>query len=188
MVRKAAKALRSKKYDEAVKIFKKAYREYKLLGWGAFCVYGMSQAYNDSGKKDEAISAVLKLKGKPKDPDSVKYYIKAKRLLASLYVQATKYDDAKKVLKELAACNDDSVAAFSNNLLGDILLKEGKRKDATLRYLRTVLLFSKKNTKERPEALIKVIKILKEDKNNKYKDFVKILKKDYPSSKFTTNL
>jgi predicted negative regulator of RcsB-dependent stress response len=188
LVKKAAKALRAKKYDSAVSLFKKAYAEYKFVGWGAFCVYGSAQAYMDMGEKNKAIKSLLRLKGKPRDPDNMPYYIKAKRLLAQVYVSENQYDNAKIVLKELGSCNNDDVAAFSNNLLGDILVKQGKRKDATLMYLRTALLFSKKNSKERPEALLKVIKILKEDKNNKYKTFEKMLRADYPSSKFIKSL
>ena len=188
IVKKAAQALHSKKYDESINLFKKAYQEYKLLGWDTFCVYGLAQAYDESGKKDKAVSTLNLLKGKPKDPENFKYYIKAKRRLASIYVDEKKFDKAKVVLKELGSCNNDAVAAFSNNLLGDILLKQGKRKDATLMYLRTALLFSKKNKKERPEALLKVVKILKEDRSNKYKDFEKILKAEYPSSKYTKSL
>ncbi|NOY74859.1 MAG: tetratricopeptide repeat protein [Kiritimatiellaeota bacterium] len=188
LVRKAAKALGSKKYDSAVSLFKKAYDEYKLLGWDAFCVYGSARASVDMGKKKQAVDGLLRLKGKPEDPDKMLYYIKAKRLLAQLYVDDAQFDKAKVVLKELGACKNDAVAAFSNNLLGDILMKQGKRKDATLMYLRTALLFSEKNTKERPAALFKVIEILKQDRNNKYKDFEKILRKDYPMSKFTKSL
>lgn len=188
IVKKAAKALNKKKYDAALALYKKAYAEYKLLGWGPYCVYGMGKAYADAGKKNDAISALRLLKSKPLDPATWQWYIKVKKNLAQLYVDNGKFDDAKLVLKELGSCNDDAVAAFSNNLMGDILMKQGKRKDAVLMYLRTALLFSKKNTKERPQALAKVIRILKEDRNNKYKDFEKILRTDYPSSKFTKNL
>lgn len=188
LVRKAAKALRYKKYDTAVSLFKKAYGEYRFLGWDAFCVYGSAQADMEMGKKKQAIDGLLRLKGAPSDPEKMPFYIKAKRLLAQLYVDEAQFDKAKVVLKELGACNDDAVAAFSNNLLAEILMKQGKRKDATLMYLRTALLFSKKNTKERPEALANVVKILKEDKNNKYKIFEKKLKEDYPSSKYIKNL
>lgn len=188
LVKKAAKALRKKEYDKAVPLFKKAYSDYKFLGWDAFCVYGSAQASMGMGKKQDAVQGLLRLKGKPKDPGNMLYYIKAMRLLAQIYVDESQFDKAKVVLKELGACNDDAVAAFSNNLLGDILMKQGKTKDASLMYLRTVLLFSKKNSKERPEALSKVVKILKADKNNNYKKFEKMLRADYPSSKYTKSL
>ena len=119
----------------------------------------------------------------PVDREKIARYLEAKKLLAELYIEKSNYPAAQTVLKELGNARSSSIAAFSNVKQGDILLKQGKKKDALLMYLRTVLLFNKSNTKERPEAFRKTISILKGDKNNKYLVFEKMAKADYPNFK-----
>jgi len=183
-LRKAVGVLKSKKFSDAASQFEKLYPKYKLLGWGAFCAYAGAQALDASGKKTAAISSLNLITKMPADPAEHGYYFRGQKLLATLYADTSNFDKAQRLLKTLSKSNDSSTVAFSNNLNGDILSKQGKNKDAKLMYMRTALLFDQKNKKERPEALFKIIKILKKEKNNKSLEFEKILKTDYPGSHY----
>jgi len=175
--------LRSKKYAKAVNAFEKAYKNYRYLGWDVYCIYYGALALDKDGKKDKAIARLNLIKKTPEDDTKLPKYMEAKKLLADLYIEGSKFNEAQEVLKVLATAKSPAIAAFANVKYGDILLKKAQRKDALLMYLRTVLLFDKSNKKERPEALKKTIEILKGDRNNKYLVFEKILKTDYPGAK-----
>lgn len=181
-VNNAFNKLKSKKYDETVKEFEKAYQDYRYLGWDVYCIYYGAYALDKDGKKAEAIAMINRLTEMPEDRSKLPQYMEAKKLLAELYIEQSKFNEAQDVLKELGTAQSSAIAAFANVKQGDILLKKGKRKDALLMYLRTVLLFDKNNKKERPEALQKTVEILKGDRNNKYLVFEKMLKTDYPEA------
>jgi len=187
-IKKAAIALKDKKYSEAAAMFGKLYPQYKYVGWDVFCALAGAQAFEANGKKTEAIKRLTLLKKIPTDPANVAYYMRAQKLLAALYVDTSDYSKALAVLNILAQSKNDNIAAFSNNLEGDILLKQGKTKDAKLMYMKTALLFDKTNRQERPEALLKIIEMLKKEKNNKALEFEKMLKTDYPGSKYIKSL
>ena len=187
-VMRMIRAFRGKKYSDAAAMFKSAYQKYHYLGWGTTCIYYAAESLNRLNKPSAALAKLSLLKT-PADPSEMSHYYKALRLQATLCVQADKLDEAMNALGKLAASPDPSVAAFANNTRGDILLKQGKpTKDALLMYLRTALLFSKNNKKERPEALVKIVKMLRAEKNNKAQDFEKMLRQDYPGSKYLKGL
>ena len=182
------KAFRSKQYSDVTMTFKSAYKKYRDLGWGSACIYLAAESLNRLNKKSAALAKLDMLKT-PTNPLEMKDYYKALRLQATLCVDTDKLDKAMDVLSKLAASPDPSAAAFANNTRGDILLKQGKpTKDALLMYLRTALLFNKNNKKERPEALFKIVKMLREEKNNKAQEFEKTLRQDYPDSKYLKDL
>ena len=187
-IKKAAKDLGDKKYAAAAEALKKLYPKYKYLGWDVFCIYGAAKALNENGQKSAAIAQLELLTKKPVDPAKMNYYMHAQKLLAELYADSGKYSQAEKILKILSTSNDDSLVAFSNNIQGDMLMKQGKTMDAKLMYMTTALLFDAKNRKERPEALVKIINILRSEKNNKALDFKKKLENDYPGTKYLNDL
>lgn len=182
-IAKAYKSLKSKKYDAALKAFNTAYAKYRYLGWNVYCIYYSGIALDRLKKTDAAIAKLNELKSMPLDSEKMERYLEAKKLLATLYIEKGDFPKAQNVLKELGNAKNSEIAAFSNVKQGDILLKQGKKKDALLMYLRTVLLFTKSNTKERPEAFRNTIEILKKEKNNKYLIFEKMAKSDYPNFK-----
>ena len=182
------KAFRGKQYSDVAAMFQSAYQKYRYLGWGSACIYLAAESLNRLNKKPEAL-AILDMLKAPANPLEKKDYYKALRLQATLCVDANEADKAMNALSKLGASPDPSVAAFAYNTRGDILLKQGKStKDALLMYLTTALLFDKNNKKERPEALLKIVKILRAEKNNKAQDFEKMLKQDYPGSKYLKDL
>jgi len=187
-LKKAAGDLRSKKYAAAATALRKLYSKYRFVGWDVFCAFASAQAFNAEGKDGEAIDMLEKLGDLPVDPSKMKYYMRGMKLLAELYAKTGNTSKTMSTLDILSQSNDNSIAAFSNNLKGDLLLKQGKKKDAKLMYMRTALLFGKNNKVERPEALFKTIQMLRSEKNNKALEFEKMLKNDYPSSKYIQDL
>ncbi len=186
-VTKAGQASKAKQYVKAATLYKKAYAKYKFLGWDAYCVFYGGKAFRDGGKKSEAISMLELLRKIPADSSKIKYYMGAKKLLASLYADTKNYSKALAALKILETSNNDSFATFANNLKGSIFLKQGKTQDAKIEYFKTALLHPG-NKKERPEALFELIKIFRSEKNNKALSFEKSLRQDYPTSKYLKDL
>ena len=178
---RASRKLKAKKYANAVSEFNKAYKKYQFLGWDVFCLYYEAYALKKLGKIKKAITKLKILNVAPIDKKKNANYCRAKKLLATIYLDASKIDEAEKVLTSIRDTDDPAIFLFVNNSRGDIFTKKGKNKDAVLMYLRTIMLSTKDNNKkERPEALVKIIKILKTEKNNRFRDFEKILKSDYP--------
>ena len=187
-IKKATSAYKSKKYTEAAAMLEKCYSKYKFVGWDTYCSYVGAKSLQTAGKKSAAISMLTKITKVPVNPNSRKYYRPARKLLATLYFETSKFDQAKRILEDMANSNDDATVMFANNLLGDILAKQGNSKDAKLEYMKTALLFDHKNKKERPEAFVKIIKMLRAEKNNKALEFEKKLRADYPGSKYLQDL
>ena len=187
-IRKAYAKLKAKDYKSAAGEFKQLYEKYKYVGWDVFCALAGAQAMSKSGDKNGAI-AMLTQVSTPVNPSLTSMYMQSRKLLATLYYETGRNSEALNIINnQLYKSGNDSIVAFANNLYGDILLKQGKTKDAKLMYMRTALLFDSTNKKERPEALVKVIKILRQEKNNKALEFEKILKTAYPGSSYLKNL
>ncbi len=178
----AQKILASKNYDAAAAEFKKLYASYRFVGYDVACILGESTALAASGKKPEAITR-LKLLDKYELADQSKEsdFYEARKLLASLYIDESKFDEAMEILSELGQSNDDNIATFGFNSRGNILLKQNKKKDAILMFMRTALLFPVEN-KERPRALMLVANTLKEMQDNRGGIFADMLKSEYPGN------
>ena len=188
-IRKAYGKLKAKDYKAAASDFKQLYEKYKYVGWDVFCAMAGAQALDKSGDKNGAIAMLTQITTTPANPSLTSMFMQSRKLLATLYYETGRYSEALDIInKQLYKSGSDSLVASANNLYGDILLKQGKTKDAKLMYMRTALLFDSSNKKERPEALVKVIKILRQEKNNKALEFEKMLKNGYPGSSYLKNL
>ncbi|HOK04691.1 MAG TPA: hypothetical protein PLN24_05515 [Victivallales bacterium] len=184
----AEKALAAKDFAKAATAFADAYQKYKFVGFDVLCIYGEASALAGQGKKVEAINRLKTLDGyELLDEEKTVEYYDAKKLLATLLIDESKFDDALKVLAQLGQANDDDIAAFGFNSRGDILLKQNNKKDAVLMFLRTALLFPKEN-KERPYALLQIANTLKEMKDNRGSTFAEMLKTDYPGNPLIAQL
>ena len=188
-IKKAYAKLKAKDYKTAASEFKQLYEKYKYVGWDVFCALAGAQAMSKSGDKSGAISMLTQISKPPANPSLASIYMQSRKLLARLYYETGSFSEALNIInKQLYKSGSDSIVAYANNLYGDILLKQGKTKDAKLMYMRTALLFDNSNKKERPEALVKVINILRQEKNNKALEFEKMLKNGYPGSSYLKNL
>ncbi|MFT5126991.1 MAG: tetratricopeptide (TPR) repeat protein [Rhodothermales bacterium] len=73
---------------------------------------------------------------------------------------------------------DPETATFVFNTRGMLLSKKGQKREAVLQYLKTVLLYPKAGHVRR-EALVQVVAIMKELKDNRASQFASVLKSDY---------
>lgn len=187
--KKAGNLLRQGKYDEAVAAFKDAFNKYRYLGWDVYCVYGMGTALSKAGKTKEAIKTLESLKGyKLLNRDKQDELNRALMLLSELLIQDNQLDDANDVLKHLVQSSNNSVSAFALNRQGEILKKQGKSKDATLKYLETVLMFPEELKQERAEAMYNVVVLLREQNDARAKTWADQLKQKYPQSPYVSKL
>lgn len=179
--------LKNGSYAQAAAAYKLAYDKYKLLGWDLYCLAKESEALAGLGEKAEAVKKLDQLKNyKLLNMRLVPHLDEVKRLNARLCIELGKYDDAKPILDEMAAGNNDGNAAFAFIQKGDILRRKGNLKEASLMYLQAVLLFPK--TQERPEALYKLQAVLAELKDPNAEKFAGMLRSEYPDSPYVKRL
>ncbi len=184
----AEKVLASKNFAKAAADFAALYEKYRFVGYDVLCIWGESSALAAQGKKPEAIARLKALdKYELVDDEKATEFFDSRKLLANLYIDESKFDDALAILGELGQANDDDMATFGFNSRGSILLKQGKKKDAVLMFLRTVLLFPVEN-KERPKALVLVANTLKEMQDNRGGIFAEMLKSEYPGNPLIAEL
>ncbi|OGV53904.1 MAG: hypothetical protein A2X49_15605 [Lentisphaerae bacterium GWF2_52_8] len=184
------KLLKGNKFKEAADAVPKINPQYKFLGWELTITYLDAAAQAGLGNKAAAIKKLEDFKKyeiivpEKQEPQLMDIY----KLLTSLYIEAGNFNSAEEIFALMGKAKDESVAAVAFNGRGDILYKQGKKKEAVLMYLQTALLFPETNT-ERPEALFKAASILKTDlKDSRGEKFAEMLKKDYPSSTFVGQL
>jgi tetratricopeptide (TPR) repeat protein len=184
----ADKKFTDQKYQEALTDYRKLYDLYRYVGFDVYCIYRESACMDKLKRKEDALVRLKKLDTYQNlDPQKKRDLLEAKKLLAILLIDLNKLDDANKVLSELANSDDDNLAAFSFNAMGDILVKQGKKKEAVLKYMIPALIFNTQN-KERPRALCQVANVLKELNDNRSAKFSDMLKKDYPGNPFIKEL
>ena len=184
----ADKKFADQKFQEALTDYKNLYSLYRHVGFDVYCISRESACLDKLGKKEEALARLKTLDTYQNlDPQKKGELSEIKKLQATLLIDLNKFDDANKVLTELGNSDDDNLAAFSFNALGDILVKQGKKKEAMLKYMIPALIFNTQN-KERPRALCQVANILKELSDNRAAKFSDMLKKDYPDSPFIKEL
>lgn len=184
----ADKKFADRKYQDALSDYRRLYSLYRYVGFDVYCIYRESACLDKLGKKGEALSRLKTLDAYQNfDPQKKGDLSEVKKFGAVLMIDLDKLDDANKVLSELANSDDDNLAAFSFNAMGDILLRQGKKKEAVLKYMVPSLLFDAQN-KERPRALCQSANILKELNDNRSAKFSDMLRKDYPDSPFIKEL
>jgi tetratricopeptide (TPR) repeat protein len=184
----ADKKFTDQKYQDALVDYKKLYNTYKHVGFDVYCIYREGACLDKLGNKEEALARLKILDTYQNvDPKKQSELFDAKKLQATILIDLNKFDDASKVLSEIGNSDDENLAAFSFNTRGDILVKQGKKKEALLKYMIPALIFNTQNT-ERPRALCQVANILKELNDNRSVKFSDMLKKDYPESPFIKEL
>lgn len=184
----ADKKFADQKYQDALTDYKNLYNLFRYVGYDVYCILRESACLDKLGKKEEALARLKTLDTyQSPDPQKKADLSEVKKLQATLLIDLGKFDDANKALSELGNSDDDNLAAFSFNARGDILMKQGNKKEAVLKYMIPALIFNTQN-KERPRALCQVANILKELNDNRSTKFSDMLKKDYPDSPFIKEL
>ncbi len=184
----ADKKFSDQKYADAMADYKNLYNLYRFVGFDVYCITRESACLDKLGKKEDALARLKALDTyQTQDAKKLPDLFDGKKLQATIMIDLNKFDDALKVLADLGNSEDDNLAAFSFNSRGDILVKQGKKKDAVLKYMIPALIFAQQN-KERPRAICMTANILKELNDNRSSKFADMLKKDYPESPFVKEL
>ncbi|NOY80016.1 MAG: hypothetical protein GXP31_03320 [Kiritimatiellaeota bacterium] len=145
------------------------FKQFKFLGWGDHIAWLHGSALFRQGKAAEALK-VFDL-GKAY---TVLHGVELLEGRVEALIALGRDDDARQELKTLAKSDDRAVAAFVFNARGKLLARQGKKKDAALEFLKTLLLFKPgEATGARKEARKQVVALLKELKDPRYKDFEK---------------
>ncbi len=186
-VSEADAALKGGKFKDAADKYKKAFESYRILGWDVYCIVKEAECLAKNDQKPDAIKRLAELKGyklvNPKQEDDL---MEAFKLLSTLYIETGDSASAEPLLEEMGKSKEEDIAAFAFNRRGDILYKQGNKKDAVIMYLQTALLFPKSSA--RPEALLKTANTLGEMKDPRGVKFAEMLKSEYPSDPLTKQL
>ncbi len=184
----ADKLLADKKFKEAQSAFGSAYKKYQFLGWDIYALTGEAKAIMSQGDKKAAIEKLKAIKDlKVSNPKQENDLLNGFKVLAGLYIETADYKSAEPILDDMSKSGNDVLAAFAFNAKGDMLQKQGHKKDAVIAYMQTALIFDKSNP-ERPEALFKAAKLLDEMGDKRSVKFAEKLKTEYPDNSFAKQL
>lgn len=183
----ADKFLKNGNFVKAEKMYQIEYRNYKNLGWGIYCLIGRARALDKLGKLNEALKELeLIMSDTSPDPNLKNDITVAKLFYVDLLIKAKKYKSAAIQAESLLASGDNNIVFFSFERKGDIALLQNDKKKAVRNYLQACYLVLEH--KRRPELLYKVTILLKEMKDNRWKQFAAILKKQYPNSQYAKKI
>jgi len=163
--------------------FAAAFLKYQYLGYDIACIYGEGKGYADGGKKDQAIAVLerlLPLKdsvAEKKEED----FAEGLKILQLLYVEKKDYAKADQIAAIMGKAGDDNMVVAALMGKGKMLEDQGKTKDAVLTYMRIALLYPKE-TKDRPQAIFNVARLMKGMKDARWQDWSKMLQEQYPDS------
>jgi len=158
------------KHDLILKHAPQVFDRYKYLGWGDHISFLEGMAYIEKKQFGQAKTSFERGSNfRAKHSDELLQGM----VLALLGLK--EIDKAKPMLAKMMKSADRDMAAFSFNVQGDILAQEGKKKEAVLEYLKTLLLFRPGSVKrERSKAKTQAVALLKEMKDSRWQEIEKI--------------
>jgi tetratricopeptide (TPR) repeat protein len=164
------KAYEGGQYDGVVKYADRVFEMYKFVGWGDYVAYLEGMSYLQQKKLDEAKEAFQKGSRFPG-----KHTDELMRGMVLTMLELNETDKVKPALARMITSSSKDDVAFAFNARGRILEKEGKKKEAVLEYLKTLLLFDSGSVEEsRDEARTRVVALLKDMNDARWKDFEKM--------------
>jgi len=159
-----------KQYADVVKYGPAVFARYKFLGWGDYVAALHARALLAQNKPEAALKVL--------DEARAWAWFHQDELLKArvlALVELKKFDDALQAAEALAKSDRRDMAAFAFNIRGRILAAKGRKREAVLEYLKTVLLFRPGQAdRERTEAKERVVALLKEMKDPRWKEFEKL--------------
>ena len=157
-VKKLIEFFKNKEYDKVIKYAPQVREKYHFLGWGDMIAYVYGMALTRKGKPQEAVRAIER-----GEEVARKFGTRLKRAKAMAFQKQGKTEDALEILNELIEEGEQGAAAFAFNTKGQIKADQGKKKEAVLEYLKTVLLFKPQDAKNnRRKAKKRAIQLLEE--------------------------
>ena len=156
--------------DYVLKNAPAAFEKYRFVGWGDYISYLEGMVRIDRGEYAEAKAVFERGKTCPGPHE-----LDLARGMVLACIGLGEQDEARPLLNKLVRADDSRSAAFAFNARARLLAAEGKKREALLEYMKTLLLF-KPNVaeRERAEARKQVIALLKENKDPRWQDIEKI--------------
>lgn len=147
----------------------KIYDKYKFLGWGGYIAAVEAESRLASNDAAGALRTLDAAAAREIVGRHVEVYSKAK---ISALIALDRGDEAAPLLQKLKASADNDLAAFAFLSDGKILESQGRKQEALLAYLKTVLLFKDGVVDaEKQEARQRVAALLDEMGNPRADDF-----------------
>jgi len=163
-------AFEAGKYDIVVKNGAKVMDAYKFLGWGDYIAYLEGMSRLKLKQFSQALDVFKEGMG-----FSAKYGDELVRgtVLAMLELKQT--EQIQPLLEKMMKAPKQEDAGFAFNVRGRILDDSGKKKEAVLEYLKTLLLLDADSAEnERDEARQRVVALLKEMKDPNWQRFAEM--------------
>lgn len=183
----ADKVLKKGNFVKAEKMYQIEFGKYKNLGWGIYCITGRAKALDKLGRVKEALIQIERIMGDVSPDPNLKKDLTAARLLyVDLLIKSKKYKAAAIQAEALLASDDNNVVFTAFERKGDIALLQNDKKKAVREYLQACFLVT--DHPRIPELLYRVTILLKEMKDNRWKQFAAILKKQYPNSQYAKKI
>ncbi|MFO7821618.1 MAG: hypothetical protein R6V56_06165 [Lentisphaeria bacterium] len=168
-VEKMEAMLEQQRYDVILENGGAVFDKYKYLGWAGRITYIRVEALLANGRAKQALRLA----------ESAERYVtrgKAQLNMAktSALLKLDRFEEAEKYLVELKKSATNEIAAFAFNATGKLLAQKGRKKDAVLEYLKTVLVIKPGTAPHEQEiAREQVAQILEEIGDPRYKQFEK---------------
>jgi tetratricopeptide (TPR) repeat protein len=163
-------AATQKNSDGVAKAAPALFAKYQFLGWGGHISYLEGMVQVDKGNFAAALTVFdrgLAL------GDAFQEELLKGKVHALLGLK--KNAEAQAALGKLILAADEKTAAFACNARGKLLAADGKKKDAVLEYMKTLLLFKPgQMTAERDEARKALVALLKEMGDSRAAEFEKL--------------
>lgn len=168
-VKQLESAFEKGKADLVLKYGPTILEKYKYLGWADVISYYYGMAVLKQNDSEKALKIFRQGRSFPGRHGDLLDMGSVSALLA-----LEKYDQAAPILERMLNEADGEQAAFAFNARGDIEASRGNERDAVLEYLKTLLVFEPGVAEEyRNEAKQRVVSLLKEMGDARYKDFEK---------------
>lgn len=168
IVRKLQAAFSQGEFDYIDQNAEAALQEYGYLGWGDMIMYIQAKVALDRQKPQQALEYLKRGQEYPGIHDEL-----TQRALAETYVALEDYDKAGAIIDRALKGTDSQImltALF--NLRGDMLAAQGRRKEAVLEYMKTVLLFDKGSVgRNYEQARDRMVDLMKGMNDLRYKEF-----------------
>jgi len=163
-------AMEQKKTDYVLKEAPAIFAKYQYLGWGGHTAALEGQAQLEKSNYQAALQCFDRSLGM-KDQEPAEALTGKVMALIGL----KRNPEALALVEKLVAAADDKTAPYAFNARGQLLASEGKKREAVLEYLKTLLLFKPEEAvAERAAARKAVVALLKEMGDPRAAEFEKI--------------
>jgi tetratricopeptide (TPR) repeat protein len=132
------KAYESARYDVVLKNAQAMFEKYKFLGWGDYIAYLEGMCHVQAGKFDVAMQCFdrgAQFEGL--------YAMHLRKGRIQALIGLKRNEEAKRELDVLMRSPDNATAAFAFNMRGRILAEQGKKREAVLEYMKTILVIGR---------------------------------------------